>query len=143
MTTPHSEKINLSAIGKYGTLSELLKRNLYASFESKRDNNIIIKHANDSKSLAVVRTTRSERFVTHFFDKRYHDQNNPVSYWIFCRVDENNISHYYILTHAEMDEIQTRMNNNIHQIPSGGVDCVNLQFIEDHENRWDLITERR
>lgn len=143
MTTPHSEKINLSAIGKYGTLSELLKRNLYASFESKRDNNIIIKHANDSKSLAVVRTTRSERFVTHFFDKRYHDQSNPVSYWIFCRVDENNISHYYILTHAEMGEIQTRMNNNIRQIPSGGVDCVNLQFIEDHENRWDLITEHR
>lgn len=143
MTTPHSEKINLSAIGKYGALSELLKRNLYASFESKRDNNIIVKHADDSKSLAVVRTTRSERFVTHFFDKRYHDQSNPVSYWIFCRVDENNISHYYILTHAEMDEIQTRMNNNVHQIPSGGVDCVNLQFIEDHENRWDLITEHR
>ena len=141
MTTPHSEKINLSAIGKYGTLSELLKRNLSASFESNRDNNIIIKHANDSKSLAVVRTTRSERFVTHFFDERYHDKNNPVSYWIFCRVDENNASHYYILTHAEMDEIQTRLNNNIHQVPSGGVDCVNLQFIEDHENRWDLITE--
>lgn len=141
MTTPHSEKINLSAIGKYGTLSELLKRNLSASFESNRDNNIIIKHANKSKSLAVVRTTRSERFVTHFFDERYHDKNNPVSYWIFCRVDENNTSHYYILTHIEMGEIQTRLNNNIHQVPSGGVDCVNLQFIEDHENRWDLITE--
>jgi hypothetical protein len=140
MTTPHSEKINLSAIGKYGTLSELLKRNLSASLESKRDNNIIIKHADNSKSLAVVRTTRSDRFVTHFFDERYHDQNKPVSYWIFCRIDESNYSHYYILTHDEMDKIQTRMNSNIRQIPSGGVDCVNLQYIADHENRWDLIT---
>ena len=141
MTTSYSEKINLSTIGKYGTLSELLKRNLSASIESNRSNNIIIKKAGNSKFLAVVRTTRSERFVTHFFDERYHNQSKPVSYWIFCRIDESNNSHYYILTHAEMDEIQTRMNSNIHQIPSGGVDCVNLQYIEDHENRWDLITE--
>ena len=143
MTTTHHEKKTLSAIGKYGALSELFKRDLNASISSNRDNNIVIKHNGNTQSLAVVRTTRSERFVTHFFDERYHDKNNPVSYWIFCRVDENNISHYYILTHAEMDEIQTRMNSNIRQIPSGGVDCVNLQFIEDHENRWDLITERK
>lgn len=134
-------KKNLSNIGKYGVLSELFKRDLSASIVSNRCNNIAIKHKDGSQSIAVVRATKTDRFVTHFFDERYHDKNNPVSYWIFCKIDDDNISHYYVLTHSDVDKIQTVMNDNNRSIPSGGVDCIDLIFVKSYENRWDLITD--
>ena len=156
MTQPSKEKAILSGIGKFGTLSELLKRNLDANITIGNSNltDITIDHAkfnfmviqvtypDGTKKNIKVKTSRTKRFVTNW--QKYRDATEQPDYWVIVHIDRNEISHYYILTHAELGVIQAERNGcSQEEISSIGVDNVLLKHIDAHENRWDKIVERK
>ena len=144
MTQSADEKYNLNRIGKYGVLSELLKRNVNAHLPTGRYKNIVVQYADGSESQVVVKTSRTQRFVTNYNQSRYHnpDRVRP-DYWIIVHVDSDNVSHFYIFTFDELGAVQTKSDGHPPEIPSRGCDCVTLPSIVDYENRWDIIVNHK
>ncbi len=150
------QKSILSGIGKFGTLSELLKRNLKVqiTFTKKSDTNklttgninhlrILVIYPDGIEKYIKVKTSRTKRFVTDW--QKYRDNKcMQPDYWVIVHIDANNISHYHILTHAELGVIQgMRAGCSPEEISSKGVDNVLLEHIAKSENRWDKIVDRK
>lgn len=145
MPQSYNEKLNLNLIGKYGVMSELFKRNINASLPNGRFKNIEVKYEDNSKATIIVKTSRTDRFVTNYSRPNFHDDSKPhPDYWVITHVDNDNKSHYYILTHDEMGVIQKDRNRIYRENhpSSDGVGCDNvlLSNIKNYENKWDSIT---
>ena len=156
MTQPYSEKSTLSGIGKFGTLSELLKRNLKVqiTFDSPQKidkitngniNRIKIQviYPDGTEKYIKVKTSRTKRFVTNWQKYRSNNSKQP-DYWVIVHIDEKNNSHYHVLTHTELGYLQAmRAGCSPEEIGSEGVDNILLEHIADSENRWDKIEKRK
>lgn len=144
MSKPSAEKARLSIAGEYGVASELCKRGYDASltFGNAKAVDIIITDLNNCNLYKTieVKTTRSNRFVTGFFQK-YGDQNTKhPDYWVLVHIDKDNISHYYILTHQEMGLVQMQRNGMTAWGPiANGCDNVLLSHIQQYEDQWEKI----
>lgn len=142
MAKNQSEKQLLGMAGEYSVCAELLKRGYNTSItmgNAKAVDIIVFLQGNTYRRIEV-KTSRDKRFVTGFFQK-YFDINQPSrpDFWILVLIDEVNKSHYYILTHEEMGNVQMKRNKmNVWKIING-CDNVLLEDIEQFEDNWDKI----
>lgn len=128
--------------GEYYVCAELLKRGYNASItigNAKAVDIIILMEDNTYRKIEV-KTSRNKRFVTGFFQK-YYDQTITLhpDFWVFVYIDEENLSHYFILTHQEMGEVQMKRNEMDVWERIVGCDNVLLKDIEQFENQWEKI----
>lgn len=143
MAKTQEEKYRLSLAGEYGVCSELSKRGYDVSLtmgNAKSVDVFVFKQDNVCRRIEV-KTSRSTKFVTGFF-RKYHDisQGHHPDIWILVHIDKNNLSHYYILTHQEMGDVQMHRNGQTQwQHNPNGVDNVFLKHILPYENNWDKI----
>jgi hypothetical protein len=86
-----------------------------------------------------VKTTRSKKIVTGFFQKFKTENTIHPNFWIFVLIDKNNISRYFILSHLELAEVQKKRNGMTKWSYINGVDNVLLENFENFENCWDKI----
>ena len=87
-----------------------------------------------------VKTTRSTRFVTGFFQKYYDKmQTAHPDYWILVQIDAENVSHYYILTHEEMGKVQMKRNEMDDWERIKGCDNVLLRNLEQFREKWETL----
>lgn len=139
-----TEKSFLSLAGEYAVCSELQKLGVNCSLtygNQKATDVIVLNETTKQFRRIEVKTSRSKRFVTGFFQKYYDERIHP-DYWVIVYIDENNRSHFYIMTHQEMGDIQMERNKMTewHRVEKG-CDTVELKNIEMHKNMWDKIIE--
>lgn len=144
MPQTQDEKYTLNLIGKYGTLAELLKRGLSATLPRGRYKNIELTYADGSTASVIVKVSRTNKFVTNYYQARFHDPNKKhPDYWVIVHIDDNNVSHYYVFTHDEIGAVQTKRDGHPPKIPSRGCENVLLHMITDYENKWETILNHR
>lgn len=129
--------------GEYGVCSELSKRGFDVSLtmgNAKSVDVFVFKQNNVCRRIEV-KTSRSTKFVTGFFRKYYNmSQGHHPDIWILVHIDEKNLSHYFILTHQEMGNVQMHRNKQTQwQQNLKGVDNVLLKDIKQYENNWNII----
>ena len=73
--------------------------------------------------------------------QKYGDKtsNNHPDYWVLVYIDKNGQSHFYVLTHEELGEIQMKRNGMTEWEKHDGCDNVLLRDIKHCEDRWDKI----
>ena len=137
-----TEKLRLSMTGEYYVCAELLKRGHNASITmgNAKAVDIIILMDDNTYRRIEVKTSRNKRFVTGFFQK-YYDQTIILhpDFWILVYIDDVNQTHYYILSHQEMGEVQMKRNEMDVWERIVGCDNVLLKDIEQFENQWEKI----
>jgi len=142
MAKTSKEKYRLSMAGEYGVCAELSKRGFNASitFGNAKATDVVIILENKSFRRIEVKTTRSTRFVTGFFQK-YYDKMQTVhpDYWILVQIDAENVSHYYILTHEEMGKVQMKRNEMDDWERIKGCDNVLLRNLEQFREKWETL----
>ena len=138
------EKAFLSGAGEFGTLSELLKRQLDAriTIGNKKAVDIQVMYPDGTWKSIEVKTSRSKRFVTNYWQKYYDTPVHP-DYWVIVYIDQNEVSHYHILTHQELGPIQTKRNGCPPEECLKGCDSIELKHIKDFENMWEKIIEKK
>lgn len=141
-----SAKLLLSIAGEYGVASELSKRhfNVSITYGNAKAVDIILcgEDANGIPTYKTVevKTSRNKRIVTSFFQKYGDKTVKHPDYWVIVYIDKDNVSHYYVLTHQEMGEVQMRRNNMNNWGPvKNGVDNIIITNISTFENQWDKI----
>ena len=136
------EKYRLSLVGEYAVCSELSKMGLDVSITlgNAKAVDVILFLPDNSFRRIEVKTTRSSKFFTGFFQK-YYDKtsNNHPDYWVLVYIDKNGQSHFYVLTHEELGEIQMKRNGMTEWEKHDGCDNVLLRDIKHCEDRWDKI----
>ena len=158
MTQSYTEKSVINGIGKFGTLSELLKRNLDIQVTFGKSNaantntitinnirtiKILVKYPDGDKKSILVKTSRNTHFVTKYWQTYYDSTQAHPDYWVIVHIDQDEMSHYYILTHDELGTIQAEQDGHPNERLPNGCDNISLKLIAGHENRWDKIAERR
>lgn len=142
MATSSTAKYQLCMAGEYGVCSELSKRGFNVSMTLGNAKGVDVWALRKDMSYAriEVKTTRGNSFVTGFFQK-YDDISNPnhPDYWVLVHIDANNISHYYVLTHKEMGDLQMARNGMASWGPVKGVDNVPLRQVKKYEDDWGKI----
>lgn len=135
-------KLRLSMAGEFGVASELLKRGYDASVtygNAKAVDVICFDSAAQHYKTIEVKTTHNKTVVTGFFQK-YGDRSLPhPDYWVVVYIDNNNISHFYILTHQEMGDLQMERNKMTSWQPCTGCDNVLISSLAAYENDWGKI----
>lgn len=135
------EKYKLSMAGEYGVCAELSKRGFDVSITMGNAKAVDIFVVIGTVLRRIeVKTTRSTKFVTNFFQKYFNPSQSHPDYWVLVHIDSNNNSRFFVLTHQEMGDVQmqrNRMNSWLQN--SGGVDNVLLKHVIGFENQWDKI----
>ena len=142
MKTTSGDKQKLSMAGEYGVCAELSKRGFDVSITMGNSKAVdIFVHLDDGSFKRIeVKTTRSNRFVTGFFQKYYDKSRNyHPDYWVLVFIDFENISHYYILSHEEMGRVQMEMNKMTEWKKVIGCDNVKRSMVTQYENAWGKI----
>lgn len=140
-----NDKAKLSLAGEFGVASELSKRgmNINITFGNAKATDIIICNLDvtpRSYKTIEVKTSRSPRFVTGFFQKYGDPHFIHPDYWVIVYVDKDLVSHYYILTHEEMGHVQMERNGmTVWETVPDGCDNVLLSHIAQFENQWNKI----
>ena len=128
--------------GEYGVCSELSKRGVNAviTMRNAKAVDILLIGTDGRVKIIEVKTTRGTNFVTSFF-KKYYDKSKPhPDYWVMVYIDKNDVSHYYVLTHEEIGNVQMQRNKMSTWTPnSTGVDNVLLSNVKFFENAWEKI----
>ncbi len=141
MAKSSTEKYNLSMAGEYGVCAELSKRGFDASitFGNMKATDIVVVIGTELRRIEV-KTTRSNKFVTGFFQKYFDPSQYHPNYWVLVHIDSQNNSRFFILTHQEMGDVQMQRNGkNTWEPNPGGVDNVLLKHIVQFENMWSKI----
>ena len=136
------EKSFLSLAGEYAVCSELQKREIHCSLtygNQKATDVIAFDRKGKEYRRIEVKTSRSKRFVTGFFQKYYDSASCHPDYWIIVFIDENDVSHFYVMTHNEMGNVQMERNKMTEWQEVKGCDNVELRHIEKYENQWEKI----
>ena len=141
MKQTSSEKHFLSLAGEYGVCSELAKREIRASitYGNQKSADIII--TRDKKAYVVeVKTSKTKRIVTGFFQK-YHTPETPhPDFWVIVHINPDTLSSdFYVLTHEEMAKEQMIRNNMTTWEHINGVDNIMLSQLEEYKNKWETI----
>ena len=135
------DKQQLGMAGEYSVCAELLKKGYNASITmgNTKAVDVYVFTANGLRRIEV-KTTRSNKFVTGFFQKYFDPSQCHPDYWVLVHIDSQNISHFFILTHQEMGNVQMQCNGKKTWRPNpGGVDNVLLKNIVQFENKWSKI----
>ncbi len=142
-----SEKNSLNLAGEYGVCAELSKRGIPCSltYGNAKAADVIVFGMQERKTCYVVevKTSKSTRFVTGFFQK-YGDKNKQPhpDFWVIVYIDSELVSHYHILTHEEMGQVQMERNKMTEWEPAPkGCDNVLLQHIQQFEGKWYSIKD--
>ncbi len=145
MAKSNRYKSQLCMAGEFGVCAELSKRGHDVSLTMGNykavDIFVFLHDSNETVAKRIeVKTSRSTRFVTGFFQK-YYDKSlsNHPDYWVLVYIDPNNISHYYILTHEEMGNVQMARNKMTTWERINGCDNVLLKDIKAYEDLWNKI----
>lgn len=129
--------------GEYGVCAELSKRGYDVSltFGNAKAVDIFVHLSNGSYKRIEVKTTMSERFVTGFFQKYYDlSSNNHPDFWVLVYIDKGLSSHYYILSHQEMGNVQMKRNGMTSWAQVGnGCDNVSRCSVVGYEDKWTKI----
>ena len=142
MKITQEEKSFLSLSGEFGVCSELLKRGIPCSitYGNHKATDIIVHHQQTRTFQKIeVKTSKTTRIVTSFFQKYKTVETPHPDFWVVVHIDSKNISHYYILTHNEMADVQMQRNNKTEWKEVVGVDNIELKMIANFENAWDKI----
>ena len=139
MAKSSTEKYKLSMAGEYGVCAELCKRGYDASitFGNMKATDIIILMPDKTYRRIEVKTSRETRFVTGFFQKYFDKSRIHPDFWVLVQIDEENNSHYYILTHEEMGEVQMKRNEMDKWEKIDGCDNVLLRDLDPFKEQWD------
>jgi hypothetical protein len=139
MAKSSTEKYKLSMAGEYGFCAELCKRGYDASitFGNMKATDIIILMPDKTYRRIEVKTSRETRFVTGFFQKYFDKSRIHPDFWVLVQIDEENNSHYYILTHEEMGEVQMKRNEMDKWEKIDGCDNVLLRDLDPFKEQWD------
>ena len=141
----NDEKTVLGFCGECGTMSELLKHGFDANLTTGHTKavDIVVMDKTRTKIKKIeVKTTNKKQWPTSFFQKYWDKNKLHPDYWVCVYVDENLISHYYVLTHDEIAQIQMQVNQFTSwptEKPKG-VDNIKVKMLAGYENRWNIIT---
>ena len=141
MATSQKAKQQLGMTGEWSVCSELCKRghNAVLTMGNTKAVDVVVLMPNKTYKTIEVKTTRSTRFVTGFFQK-YHDINNPhPDIWVLVHIDKNDDPHYYVLTHQEMGQVQMARNGMSTWTQVQGVDNVLLKHVSQYQDEWHKI----
>jgi hypothetical protein len=142
MATNQSEKHFLNLAGEYGVCAELAKNEITASitYGNHKAADIWALHSNTRKAAILeIKTTRSKRIVTGFFQKYSSKESEHPDYWVIVSIDSNNFSRFFILSHLEMAEVQMKRNGMSKWEKVNGVDNIDLESVSKYENQWEKI----
>ena len=141
MAKTAKDKYRLSMAGEYGVCAELSKRGFDVSITlgNAKATDIIIFLNDDSYKRIEVKTSRSNRYVTGFFQKYYDKSRTHPDFWVFVHIDTANNSNYYILTHEKMGEVQMKRNNMKNWEKIEGCDNVLLSALRPFKDQWNKI----
>lgn len=142
MNQSQTEKYNLSKAGEYGVCAELSKRGFNASVTigNAKATDIVIYLEDHTFKRVEVKTSRRTRFVTGFFQKYFDNCRIHPDFWVLVHIDAENVSHYYVLTHEEMAEVQMKRNEMDEWERIVGCDNVLLRDLEPFKEKWETIT---
>lgn len=142
MKQEQEEKHFLNLSGEYGVCAELAKQQINASltYGNHKAADILVINPATRKALALeVKTTKSNRIVTGFFQKYKTAETPHPDFWVIVFIDKLNISNYYVLSHNEIAEIQMKRNGMTEWKHVNGVDNILLESIKESQNNWDKI----
>lgn len=142
MKQKQEEKHFLNLSGEYGVCAELAKRQIHSSltYGNHKAADIIAVNPETKKiSIIEVKTTRSNRVVTGFFQKYKTEGTQHPDFWVIVHIDKDDLSNYYILTHKEMAKVQMKRNGMKEWDYVKGVDNILLNHIEEYKNDWGKI----
>lgn len=145
MAKIQSDKQRLGMAGEYSVCAELLKRyDVSLTMGNAKAVDIVVFLQDQTYRGIEVKTSRDKRFVTGFFQK-YYDRTKSLhpDFWVLVHIDEDYKSHYYILTHEEMGNAQMKRNEMDTWERIVGCDNVLLKDIEQFEDRWENIRNKR
>ena len=127
--------------GEYGVCAELSKRGFDTSitFGNAKATDVMIFLEDKSFRRIEVKTSRSTRFVTGFFQKYYDKLRTHPDFWVLVQIGEENISHYYILNHEQMGEVQMKRNEMDKWEKIEGCDNVLLRDLEPFKEKWEVF----
>ena len=139
-------RYQLGMAGEYSVCAELLKRgfNVSITMGNAKATDVLVFQEDETYKRIEVKTSRSTRFVTGFFQKYYDRlQSHHPDFWVLCHIDADYVSHYYILTHEEMGHVQMERNKmDGWKKVEKGCDNVLLKHVEQYENQWDKILNK-
>ena len=148
MKKSQESKNNLGIAGEYRVLSELLLRGYNAAITmgNSKGTDILIFNS-DRKFLRVEVKTCGNRkkFVTSYFPKYTTASHTDPDIWILYHpniFNELNQDIYYILTHAEVRELQLKQNKGKETKAGEGVDNIALRLLSAENiepNNWEKI----
>lgn len=135
------DKYKLSMAGEYGVCAELCKRGFDASitFGNMKATDIIILMLDKTYKRIEVKTSRETRFVTGFFQKYFDKSRIHPDFWVLVHIDAENVSHYHILTHEEMANVQMKRNEMADWEKIVGCDNVLLRDLEPYKEKWETF----
>jgi hypothetical protein len=143
MSQKHEEKHFLNLAGEYGVCTELAKLQINSSltYGNHKAADVMVINPKTRKCLVIeVKTTKSNRILTGFFQNYESAQTPHPDFWVVVHIDKDNFSNYYILTHDEMSKIQMARNGMTEwKHVKNGVDNISINSIEMHKNKWDKI----
>ena len=135
-------KQQLGMAGEYSVCAELLKRGYNASITmgNAKAVDIVVFLQDQTYRRIEVKTSRDKRFVTGFFQK-YYDKTQTLhpDFWVLVYIDDENNSHFYVLTHEEMGDVQMKRNEMDTWEQIKGCDNVLLRDIEPFKDKWEKI----
>ena len=141
MKTTASEKLKLSLAGEYGACAELSKRGFDVSLTlgNAKAVDIFVHLNNGAYKRVEVKTTKGNTFVTGFFQKYYDVRAGHPDYWVLVHIDSEEASHYYILTHDEVANLQMKRNKMTVWEKIKGCDNLPRSWVAKYENMWGKI----
>jgi len=142
MKQKNEEKHFLNLSGEYGVCAELNKRQVYSSltYGKHKAADVLVINPEERKAFVIeVKTTKSNRVVTGFFQKYKTPETPHPDFWVIAHIDENYISNYYVLTHEEMSKIQMARNGMTKWGYVKGVDNILLEQVKKFHNDWNKI----
>jgi hypothetical protein len=151
-------KYLLNIAGEYRVCSELAKRGIFATITAGNRKSVDLYAINDLRKEAVkieVKTSQKGNFVTGIGQKGLAGNPSAADFWVLFQVKPGPsgtfAERFFILTHAEICEIQQRHNqaSNAKYLathgrqypPDKGVDNVTVDAVSHHEGKWEKIID--
>ena len=134
-------KTRLGMAGEYAVASELLRRGKDVSLTlgNAKAVDVFVYNLNSDFQTIEVKTSKSKRFVTNFFQKYPTPSTPHPDFWVIVYIDNNNVSNFFVLTHQEMADVQMQRNNMTSWAHVNGVDNVTLKDILPYKDQWSKI----
>lgn len=147
MATSQIKKQTLGLAGEYAVCAELSKKGFNVSLtfgNAKAADVVLFDYANGFRQCKTieVKTTRSTKFVTGFFQK-YGNLQCAVhpDYWVLVHIDSADNFNFYVLTHVDMGKIQMKNNGMTSWQPLPGMcDNVLVKQVQVYKNNWTVIS---